>query len=244
MVIFCKRKYDEAIRYEEIEDRINNHKKKIINEIIKHRFVNDNSLFEKMINDLNDIYKPSFIKKILEEDSEEIDSLLSIFSYELQDSNKLEILLKYFKFDKNTLIKVIESIVDCEYDPEGDIHFLEELLKLFKFENKEIENIRILKYNDLATIKLLMKHGYKPKDHNLHTCCIYFNTQLLEFLLKDCKLDPNTQCSNGWTPMHHAYQNVSRDEEDSDMIKILIKYGGDPNIRDEKGKLPKDIRMR
>lgn len=221
--------------------KFNSDEKEFINKIVKSIHVDDNS-FENLIKYLSTIYKPS-IKEILK-DSEEMDSLLSIFSYELQDISKLRILLKYFKFDKNTLVKAIESYVDCEYDPEGDIYFLEKLLKLFKLENKEIENINILKYNDLATIKLLMKHGYKPKDDNLHTCCIYFNTELLEFLLKDCKLNPNTQCSNGWTPMHHAYQNVSPDAEDSDIIKMLIKYGGDQNIRDEKGKLPKDIRMR
>ncbi len=238
MVIKCNKR-----KYEDIEERIDYHKNKIINEIIEHRFMKDDSLFEKMINDLNYIYKPSFIKKILKEDSEEMNSLLYIFSYELQDINKLTILLKYFKFDKNTLIKAIESYVDCEYNAEEDIYFLEEILILFNLDKKCLKNIDILKYNDLSTIKLLMKYGYVPSDSDLHTCCLYFNTELLEFLLKDCKLDPNNQCSNGWTPMHHAYQCVEPEKEDSDMIKMLIKYGGDPNIRDEKGKLPKDIRM-
>ena len=234
MVVWNKRKF------EEFNNRILYDKKKFINNIVESK-LKDNNSFEKLIKNLSINYEPSFIQEILK-DSEEMDSLLSIFSYELQDINKLEILLKYFKFDKNTLVKAIESYVDCEYDPEGDIYFLEKLLKLFKLENKEIENINILKYNDLPTIKLLMKHGYKPTDADLHTCCIYFNTPLLKFLLKDCNLDPNNQCSNGWTPMHHAYQNVSYNEEDSDMIKMLIKYGGDPNIKDKKGKLPKDIR--
>lgn len=231
-----KRKYDQLVK---------NHwlygKKEFIDDIAKSKF-EDNISFEKKIQKLSDEYEPSFTEEVLK-DYEELDNLLSIFSYELQDIDKLKILLKYFKFDKNTLIKAIERYVDCEYDGEEDIDFLEKLLKLFKLENKEIEHINIIKFNHLPTIKLLMKYGYKPTDDDLHTCCIYLNTELLEFLLKDCKLDPNTKCSNGWTPMHHAYQNVQPYEKDSDMIKMLIKYGGDPNIRDEIGKLPIDIKI-
>lgn len=214
-----------------------------INYIKKNKLIKDER-FKELLKRKKSEYGNDLLKEMLEYDFIHSDSpLLVIFTYEIGDLNKTEYLVKYYPFSQEMKKDCLNQYIDLEYYPESNYDYLEDLLSIIKIEKDYIKDIDIKQFNDLKTIKLLENYGYDIKNKDLHTCCLYNNTELLEYLLKDKKLNPN-KLSNGWTPLHYAYQLLNNNEEDSDIINMLLKYGANPNLRNNEGQLPKEVRMK
>ena len=63
--------------------------------------------------------------------------------------------------------------------------------------------------------------------------------RLTKTILQDRKSFPNYKNggdSNGWTPLHLAAM-----KGDPDMVSLLIKYNSQIEVRDNKGRTPKDL---
>lgn len=229
---------DETSKKKLFENTIDNFKKNIFIDDIRFKTL----LLRKKSELGNDL-----LKEMLEYDYENSNlPLLVLFTYEYGEMNKTEYLIKYYPFSQEMKKDCLEQYLDLEYDPDGHYDFLEDLLSIIKIEKDYIKDIDIRQFNDLKTIKLLENYGYDVKNDDLYTCCIYpNNTELLEYLLKDKELNPNHQSikTNGWTPLHYAYQLVKKDEEDSEIIKMLLKYGANPNLKNNDGMLPKEIKQ-
>lgn len=214
-----------------------------INYIKKNKLIKDER-FKELLKRKKSEYGNDLLKEMLEYDFIHSDSpLLVIFTYDIGDLNKTEYLVKYYPFSQEMKKDCLNQYLDREYYPESHYDFLEDILSIIKIEKDYIKDIDIKQFSDLKTILLLENYGYDIKNEDLHTCCLYNNTELLEYLLKDKKLNPN-KLSNGWTPLHYAYQLLNEDEEDSEIINMLLKYGGNPNLKNNEGLLPKEVRMK
>ena len=219
----------------------------LIKYILKNKYIDDRR-FKTLLLRKNSEYGNELIKEMLEYDYENSNlPLLNIFGIEIGEMEKIKYLLEIFPFSQEMKKDCLENYVDCDYDADEHYYFLEIFLQNANIEKDYIKDIDIKQFNDLKTILLLENYGYEIDNDDLYTCSIYPNNiELLEYLLKDKKLNPNHQSirSNGWTPLHYAYQLLNDDEEDSEMIKMLLKYGANPNLKNDDGQLPKEVRMK
>jgi len=221
--------------------------KNTINYINKNKLIKYEK-FKELLKRKKSEYGNDLLKEMLEYDYENSDSpLLNKFGIEIAEMEKIKYLLEIFPFSQQMKKDCLENYVDCDYDPDDHYDFLETFLKNANIEKDYLKDIDIRQFNDLKTILLLENYGYDIKNDDLYTCSIYPNNiELLEYLLKEKKLNPNHQSirSNGWTPLHYAYQLLNDDEEDSEMIKMLLKYGANPNLKNDDEQLPKEVRMK
>ena len=86
--------------------------------------------------------------------------------------------------------------------------------------------------NDKPNLELIEKrYGRKA----IHWCVLKGRYDSVKIILENSKLEINPQDNDGKTPLHYASEN-----NDQKMVELLLQYGADPSVRDEKSKLPLD----
>jgi len=64
----------------------------------------------------------------------------------------------------------------------------------------------------------------------LHLAVIGNTKDIVEYLVRKCKLDVNLKDGKGMTPLHHAVESLSVDK-----VQLLLDLGADPAIQDNNG---------
>jgi ankyrin repeat protein len=76
----------------------------------------------------------------------------------------------------------------------------------------------------------------------LHLAARYGSSAIVEYLLDDCKADPNAKTDDGRTPLHYAA--VVDDEERREVVRLLRDFGADPTVKDGRGRTARDLAQR
>lgn len=109
--------------------------------------------------------------------------------------------------------------------------------------------LRAPKYT-LQMARLLIKAGTSlltheaARLHALHQAAAYDNAEVVEFLLREMKVDPNIADTAGNTPLHHHIDSRFRVEggaKDTKTLKLLLDYGANPNTRNIDRLSPLDL---
>jgi ankyrin repeat protein len=61
----------------------------------------------------------------------------------------------------------------------------------------------------------------------LNLAITYKKPEIVEFLLKDCHVNPNFSGENGIPPLQ-----IAAEKNDKEMVKLLLRYGADPKLLD------------
>ncbi|KAJ4011107.1 hypothetical protein NW752_007360 [Fusarium irregulare] len=100
----------------------------------------------------------------------------------------------------------------------------------------------------LAIAMLLHDTGISSNVHDLHErtplhlAARYGSSAIVEYLLDDCKADPNSKTDDGRTPLHYAA--VVDDEERREVVRLLRDFGADPTVEDGRGRTARDLAQR
>lgn len=100
----------------------------------------------------------------------------------------------------------------------------------------------------LAIAMLLHDTGISANVHDLHErtplhlAARYGSSAIVEYLLDDCKADPNSKTDDGRTPLHYAA--VVDDEERREVVRLLRDFGADPTVEDGRGRTARDLAQR
>ncbi|MFI0435764.1 MAG: protein kinase [Parachlamydiaceae bacterium] len=94
---------------------------------------------------------------------------------------------------------------------------------------------------DLEMIKLFIDAGENPRViYKNHTNLVWWaayqtpfkQTRVLEYLLKEIRLDPNVQStSDGEAPLHRPYIHL-------ECVRVLVQYGANPNLQNHRHETP------
>ncbi len=101
-----------------------------------------------------------------------------------------------------------------------------------------------IEYKNNELLKILIENGADIYEKHpvfdrltLHTACYYENEEAVELILKTYpKLINMRSGHDGWSPLHDAVL-----KSNSEIVKILLKYGADPMIKDNSGGTPMDM---
>ena len=101
-----------------------------------------------------------------------------------------------------------------------------------------------IEYKNNELLKILIENGADIYEKHpifdrltLHTACYYENEEAVELILKTHPKLINVRSGHdGWSPLHDAVL-----KSNSEIVKILLKYGADPMIKDNSGGTPMDM---
>ena len=92
-----------------------------------------------------------------------------------------------------------------------------------------------------AAAKLLIANGAEMKatwngGFLTHEAVFWKQPKMLEFILAELKVAPDLKAQNGSTALHWAISNMNRGQAEAnepylESIKVLLKYGANPNLR-------------
>lgn len=121
--------------------------------------------------------------------------------------------------------------ITSEDQNRGDI-----LLMLCETEINELPKIReYISEHGLGNIDIESK-SFIIEDTPLTAAACYNHADIVKFLVRECGADVNAQNGRGGTALHYAAIN-----ESPSMIKILLKLGADPTLKNNDEFTPVDI---
>ena len=190
-----------------------------------------------------------YVKKVRLEN--EIDAKLEIFFNAIR-RHRNKYVKSHLNIEENLKIRenfIKENTKDGIYGPWNDYSLLPSSdIILIDVNTKDRHGytpiIVAIESNNNEILEILIKNGANTREKHpvfgkltLHTAAYYQNYTAVEMLLKsDPTLVNFRSGSDGWTPLQEATL-----KSNSKVVKLLLDYGADPLIKDDKGGTAMDM---